>query len=194
MFHGHGSPRNNKDAEIATFLRLVDTSVSKLLRSEPAPLVLAAVDYLIPMYRELSAHQDVLDAAVVGNPDELSLKELHREAWALVKPRVRAIRLEASDSFAALAGTGQASGDVRDVVPAAFGGRIATLFVALGERRWGTFDPESHLLEEHDSHEPGDYDLLDFAAVQSLIRGAAVYAVVPSEVPGGGLVAAVFRF
>jgi hypothetical protein len=102
--------------------------------------------------------------------------------------------LKASNHFAAIAGTGQASGAVKDVVPAAFDGRIATLFVALGERRWGSFDPQSRLLEEHGSHEPGDYDLLDVAAVQSLIRGATVYTVAPNEVPGGGLVAAVFRF
>jgi hypothetical protein len=130
----------------------------------------------------------------VGNPDGLNLEELRRRAWALVKPRVRALRLDASNDFAALTGTDLASGDVRHVVPAAFDGRIATLFVALGERRWGTFDPESRRLEQHDTYKPGDHDLLDLAAVQSLIREATVFAVVPDEVPDGGPVAAIFRY
>jgi hypothetical protein len=194
MFHGQGRPGDSKEAEITTFLRLVDSGVAKLLGTRRMPLVLAAVDFLIPMYRGVSAHPDILDAAVVGNPDELTIEELHREAWALVKPRVRARRLELSNSFVASAGTAMTSDDVGEVVPAAFDGRLDTLFVALGERRWGTFDARMRRLEQHDTHEPGDYDLLDLAAVQGLIRDATVYAVAPDEVPGGGVVAAIFRY
>ena len=38
------------------------------------------------------------------------------------------------------------------------------------------------------------YDLFDLAAVQTLSNGGTVYAVEPGEMPGGGEVAAVYRF
>ena len=42
----------------------------------------------------------------------------------------------------------------------------------------------------HEQPRPGDEDLLDFAAVQSLLNGGTVYAVAADEVPGDGNLAA----
>jgi hypothetical protein len=146
------------------------------------------------MYREFSGHQNILEGGVIGNPDDLSLADLHREAWTLVEPMLRAERVEAAELFANLGGTDRASENLREVVLAAFNGRIETVFVALGEQRWGVFDSEERRFEQHAQRQPGDHDLLDLAAVQSLIRGATVYAIPPDEVPGAGAVAAVFRY
>ena len=46
----------------------------------------------------------------------------------------------------------------------------------------------------HPAPEPGDQDLLDLAAIRTLVSGGAVYALPPEEVPDGALLAAVFRF
>jgi hypothetical protein len=194
MFHGQGRRDDKKEAEINTFLRLVDAGATALLESERSPLVLAGVEYVISMFRELSGHQHILEGGVIGNPDDLSLAELHREAWTIVEPMLQAERMEAAELFANLGGTDRASGDLKEVVLAAFNGRIDTVFVALGEQRWGAVDSESRRFEQHAQRQPGDHDLLDLAAVQSLMRGATVYAVPPDEVPGKGVVAAVFRY
>ena len=37
-------------------------------------------------------------------------------------------------------------------------------------------------------------DLLDLAAVQTLLHGGTIYAVEPEQVPGGGPLAALFRY
>jgi hypothetical protein len=194
VFHGQGRPDDKKEAEINTFLRLVDSGVVALIDSVRSPLVLAGVDYLISMYRDLSGHQNILERGVAGNPDELSLADLHREAWALVEPTFRIERAEAAEVFANLSGTDRASENLEAIVLAAIDGRIATLFVALGEQAWGALDSEMRRLEHHAECQPGDNDLLDLAAAQSLMRGATVYSVPPDEVPGEGLVAAVFRY
>jgi hypothetical protein len=146
------------------------------------------------MYRDLSGHQNILERGVVGNPDELSLTHLHREAWASVEPTLRAERAEAAEVFANVSGTDRASENLEEIVLAAIDGRIATLFVALGEQVWGALDSEIRRLEQRAECQPGDHDLLDLAAVQSLMRGATIYAVPPDDVPGAGLVAAVFRY
>jgi len=45
----------------------------------------------------------------------------------------------------------------------------------------------------HETHQPGDQDLLDFTAIQTLGKGGAVFAVSPEDVPDQALVAAVLR-
>lgn len=46
----------------------------------------------------------------------------------------------------------------------------------------------------HQQAEYGDEDLLDFAAVQTLLYGGTVYAVEQRHVPGGTSAAALFRY
>jgi len=49
-------------------------------------------------------------------------------------------------------------------------------------------------LHHHQESKPGEDDLIDFAAVHTLMNDGQVYAVEADAVPGGGSVAAVFRY
>jgi hypothetical protein len=49
-------------------------------------------------------------------------------------------------------------------------------------------------LKVHDDPEPGDAELLDSVAVQTLMHGGTVYSVKVDEIPGDEPVAAVFRY
>ena len=68
------------------------------------------------------------------------------------------------------------------------------LFVAIGVQRWGSFDPDTDAVHWHDKAEPGDEDLLDFAAIQTFLNGGTVYAVEPENVPDDRHLAAIFRY
>jgi len=46
----------------------------------------------------------------------------------------------------------------------------------------------------NESTEPGDEDLLDLTAIQSLINGRTVLAILPEEVSDMALLAAVLRY
>ena len=102
--------------------------------------------------------------------------------------------VEAVNLYRQLADSQQASNVVEDVVPAAYFERVEVLFVALGEQVWGTLDPETGQVETRSERRDGDRDLLDLAGVHTLVNGGTVYAVEPDQVPGGGLVAALFRY
>jgi hypothetical protein len=193
MFHGQGAPRDDAKGEIARYLRQVDEGVMKLVNGG-VPLVLAAVDHLVPMYRAVSGHPNIMEEGIVGNPEEASARDLHREGWKLVEPHVAEERRRAAARYRQVAGTGVGTSNLKEVLGAAFDGRVDTLFVALGEHRWGAVGARSQHVEEHDSQQPGDQDLLDLAALQSFVTGAAVYVVLPTEVPGDGMVAAVLRY
>ena len=47
-------------------------------------------------------------------------------------------------------------------------------------------------MTEHNQPELGDEDLLNAAAMQTLLHGRTVYAVAPEQVPNGGALAATF--
>jgi hypothetical protein len=197
IFHGHGvaSADDPKDY-ISRYFHRVAEGLHDLLRDEQAPLVLAGVDYLLPIYREANTYPHLVDAGIEGNPEEVRAEELHERAWAIVQPLFLAEQEEAAAQYRQRAGAGneQASNKLKEVVPAAYHGRVETLFIAVGFQQWGTFDPATNTLQVHEEAEPGDEDLLDFAAIQTLLNSGTVYAVEPQKVPDETLLAAVFRY
>lgn len=194
IFYGQGAPSEDEKDNILRYFQKLDAGVQDLLAGEQAPLVLAGVDYLLPIYQEASSYRFLVDEGVVGSPDDLSAKELHHRAWAIVQPRFAQEREEALSRFRHLADTDKASDNLDEIVPAAHHGRIETVFVALGVQRWGTFDPATNEVQLDPDTEPGDLDLLDSVAVQTLLNGGTVYAIQPEQVPAEASVAALFRY
>jgi hypothetical protein len=193
LFHGHHPEEDAKEA-ILRYLLWVDGGVAEELKGQRAPLVLAGVGHLFPIYREVSAYPHLLEAGVAGNPEEMKPDELRDRAWEIVEPRFARARREAAARYRQLAGTGLTSADVAEVVPAAYYGRVDTLFVAEGLQRWGYFDPQTATAYVHDEPARGDGDLLDLAAVQTFLTGGNVYVTDPQEMPADEPVAAVFRY
>ncbi len=194
LFHGHGARNDEEKQDLREFFRLVDRGVHEILRDERAPLVLAGVEYMLAIYREANTYPHLIDSGVTGTPEGRRPEELQSKAWAIVEPHFRRAREEAARRFEDAVGAGKASTDIKIVAPAAHQGRVDQLFVAVGKQIWGVWNGTEHKVEVHEKRQPGDRDLLNFAAIQTLLQGGAVYAVAESEVPGGGLLAAVFRF
>ena len=165
-------------------------------RDGRAPLVLAGVEYLLPIYREASRYRHLVDDGLTGNPEGVHVKDLHERAWELVKPIFDAQRREQEMRYRDLAGRGavQASNDLETVLIAAHQGRIAALFVPSGVRQWGTFDPFSYEMEIAEDGRADVQDLLDLAAVRTYLNGGMVYTVPPDQMPFNDPIAAVFRY
>ncbi len=192
VMHGHGPGDEDEKIRILEFFQKVDNGVCELLAAETAPLVFAGVDYLFGLYKEANHYRHLLPEAVEGNYERERDEEIHAKAWEIVEPHFKQVQATAKERFAQRHGNGQASSDVREAIQAAAEARIETLFVALDEHQWGRYDPQARtatLLDEQDGE-----DLLDFAAVQTLLHGGEVYAVPRDEVPGGGKLAAIYRF
>ncbi len=193
MFHGHDIGNENKD-RILRWFRMIDRKLRDFLSDGQPPLVLAGVDSLFPIYREANTYPHLTEGGIPGNPEGLKPEELHGQAWALVKPVFQKAREAAEARYRQLAGTGQTTTDVKEAVLAAYIGRVDVLFVPVGVQVWGGFDSEKDMVYVHDTHESGDEDLLDVAAIQSLMKGGTVYAVLQEEVPDKASLAAIFRY
>jgi len=195
-FHGQGSGDESGKNDLLRYFHIIEEGLTEILQGDRVPLVLAGVEYLLPIYKEANTYPYLVDKVIKGNPDLLSADELHISAWDIVRPIFQVAQEEAVAHYQQLAG--QASERVADtlekIVPAAYQGRIETLFVAAGVQQWGVYNPVTNEIDHHSQKESGDEFLLDLAAVQTYLKGGIVYIVEPEKVPGGTSAAAVLRY
>lgn len=191
IFNGQGVGIDDAKDDLVRYFRGIDRGLHEVLREERAPLVLAAVDYFLPLYRQVGKYPFLLEQAVVGNPERLTEKELHERAWALVEPRFRENLHKDAALYHQAAVAGKATADLRRIVPEAYRGEVATLFAAQGRSLWGVLDPTTEEVVVHETKVPGDVDLLNFAAIHCLRHGNTVHVVPPEDMPEGETLAAI---
>lgn len=194
IFHGHGVGIDDAKENMLRYFRAIDKGLQSLLRTQPTPLLLAGVDYLLPIYAKANTYPGLLDQGITGNPETLSASQLHAAAWEIVHPYFKQAQDQALAHYHDPTNANRISRDVREILPAAYQGRIEFVFVAVGVQQWGTFDPQENLVSVHEKVEPGDEDLLNLVAVQAILHGDTVYAVPPSDMPDRSSIAALFRY
>ncbi|MGH2813280.1 MAG: hypothetical protein ACRDI1_11305 [Actinomycetota bacterium] len=192
-FHGHGESGEDHKDQLRRYFDAVDDGLWPVLRGETAPLILAAVDYLHPIYRAITRYQHVAEKGLMGNPDRARNEELHKEALELIEADNRAGLERLNDRFATSAARGLASADLGHVLKAAGEGRVEVAMVRGDVERWGTFSPTEGSVEPSEEQTPGTVDLLDLACRTTILHRGEAYVLDPEEVPGPDA-AAIFRY
>lgn len=197
-FTGHGTQEDDLGAELRNYLERFDDALGRIDVDRRAPVVLAGVEYLLPIYRDAATtFQNICEDALRGNMEMEKAEDLHAAAWEIVEPHFLQERRRAAERFGDLTGSGRSSTELNDVLPAAHDGRVESLFVARGVRVWGSYDNDKRKITfQLDQNGPrnGNEDLLDLAAVQTYLNGGKVFVVEQQEVPEGKSLAAVFRY
>ena len=195
LYYGQGVEDDKKDL-LRRYFQVLDQGLTRQLEDESAPMVLAGVDYLLPIYREVSTYRNLLDEGLVGSPDREDLNEMRALAWKVVEPIFMKNQQEAIDRFLELHGqqNGLATSDLDTAVKAAIAGRVETLIVPLGIHKWGRYDPAADSVIFEPKPTPENEDMLNFAAVQTLLNSGNVYAVPMEQFPKKGDVAAILRY
>jgi len=195
-YHGQGVSDEDTKTDLLRYFQQIDAGLIEMLNNESGPLVLAGVDYLIPIYQQANSYPFLVEEAIEGNPDHLNAGELHQHAWKIVEPIFIADQHQALARYQELSGSGSelASNRIDTIISAAHYGRVDTLFSALGVQIWGSFDATNNSLEQHQEFQPGGQDLLDLAAVQTLLNGGEVFALKPDDMPDDNSLAAIFRY
>lgn len=193
IYHGQGAGEGAAKEELRRYLRQIESAIRKLLASGATPLVLAGAEPLPSIFREISTYPRLAPEVIAGNPEHMTDGELRDRAWRIVEPGFQETRRRMAERFGELAGTGRASSDVREILPAARNGRVEALFLDCDADLWGRVDAMDNVTI-HAAPEKGDEDLLDETAVCSLRNGGTVYGLRHGEIPGGGDLAAVFRY
>lgn len=188
-YHGHGDQGDHK-AEIRRFLHMVDKGLGELVEDRSAPVVVAAVDYLIPMFRQLSK-LNVVQRGVEGSPDRLTVDELHEKALEVVRPVLESQDDELLRRLRETLHTGKAVAGLDDVLRTGTEARIATLFLDPGASVWGVMTDAHGAYELHAERNGRSEDLLDRALRLAHDAGAELVPVsnarLPEEVPVAAL-------
>jgi Bacterial archaeo-eukaryotic release factor family 7 len=191
IFHGQGVGIDTVKDDLLLYFQKIDRGLHDYL-PEKAPLILASVEYLWPIYRKANRHPHLLEKGLAGNPQQWSERELHDRAWGLVHERFEAPRRQACAQFAALAGTGRTCHEPQEVIRAALEGRLETLFVPLDREAWGTVNEASGEFSIHPQRMKGDEDLLNVAAIKASEHGAKVFVLPIKDMPQGGVTAGIY--
>lgn len=193
MYHGHhGSSESEKKEALLKFFRHLDDGIQQFFGVESTPLVFAGVEYLFPIYRQANNYRNLFDKPVTGNFDDASREELHKAAWKVVEPSFTENRAQLVEDFGTASAHGKGSDDLESVVRASREGRVETLLLSEGVRKWGKITADS--IEFSNENSADTEDLLDFAAVQTLQTGGNVYLLEASSMPTESAAAAIFRY
>lgn len=86
-FHGVGGGNPDEKTNIATYFEAVDDVLFKeIFNKENAPLLLAGVDYLVPIYKSVCDYHNVWDDALTGSYERETTTELYRQAREKMQP------------------------------------------------------------------------------------------------------------
>lgn len=199
QFHGHGlggDDSHNRE-QIQRFFQQLDNGVRDLLEgNHHPPLVLAGVSFLEGLYQQVNKYHALTEESVQQDPESLDQAALHQAAWAIVEPIFQAERDTALADLHSILGNGdeRASQQLEQIVPAAYFQRVDTLFMAASTPIWGTFDPEKNQARLTKERQPHAVDLIDLAAVHTLLNGGAVYQVEADVLPAAAPAAAIYRY
>jgi hypothetical protein len=196
MFHGQGSGAEEQEAGIEHYLNLVDSGLKEIFRDQQTPLVLAGVDYLLPIYRRISDYAHIMPEGITGSPEHLLPEALQEQAWPIVEPYFRQETEKIMAQYQQYAGTDKATDNIKEIVVAAVNGRVDRLVLAVDTQVWGLFNRETGKVVDYQEgqRKENHLPLLDFAAMQTLQNGGTVFALSQDEMPTKSAIAAVFRY
>ncbi|WP_405227867.1 baeRF7 domain-containing protein [Lentisalinibacter sediminis] len=192
IYHSHGGGKDDVTPELKRFLREVDRAVQDLLPARESPLVLAGVESLLALYRQVSDLPGILEDELHGNVEHLSTAELHERARELVERRHMQDDREAAAVLADAVGSGSATDSTDEALLAALEGRVSEIVVAGDREDWGYVDEGAHEVRHRD--ELPREDLLDRAAVETWLHGGRVRVLPAEDLPGERLVYASLRY
>lgn len=195
-YHGHGGGNNVDDkAKLATYLETADDVIWKeVLHNETVPLLLAGVEYLIPIYKSVTDYKYVWDEALTGSHEHEDTITLYQQAKQKMEPYFAQRLNKALEVYGNKSATTLTTSSVEEIVPAAYYSRVSHLFVQKGAHRWGNFDEAANELKLHDDQQAESEDLIDNAVIKTILTGGEVYLLEKEQMPADTPVAAILRY
>jgi hypothetical protein len=194
-FHGHGEGQLDDKANLGIYFQEVDkTLFTEVLHDKHAPLVLAGVEYLIPIYRGVSKYKNIAEEAITGSQEHESPHVLFTKVREILEPYFEQETKKSLQNYYNQIATPLTSSMPEKVIPASYYAQISDLFICKGEHIWGTFDKDTNQLQIHAEKQDGDECLINKAAAQTYINGGAVHLLDHEHMPKESIIAAFMRF
>lgn len=181
LYHGKGEGKDEKKTEITKYLTEVDQGLCDILEGFSAPLIVASVEYIFSIFREVSSYDHIYPKAVLGNYDHGDILLVHEKACELLVPYFNEIRNTQKQVYSEK--IGKTTSEVTEIVNASMAGSVDTLFVKKHNQLWGKVRTDSGSIEIHEEKKSHDTCLLDFSARSTFLKGGKVFLEEPEELP-----------
>jgi hypothetical protein len=195
VFFGHGGDDFDEKSELRNYYHQFDKALMDYLGDADAPMVLAGIDSLHPVYKEANSYPHLLDEGIKKDVEQMPVEELHQTAWQIVKNEYQKDADKALGVYYALQEKDRdTTHDIETIVSASYYKRINTLFIASKEQIWGRFDSEDNQVAIETKKESGNQELLNMAAINTMLNGGNVIVLEKEKMPGNAQAAAILRY
>jgi hypothetical protein len=183
-----------RDEYLFQFYKAVNDGIVTVLKGqEKTPLVICGVEYELALYRRVNTWENTAPEGVRGAPNSLKGGEMHARALECIH-QLRDHELDDLLAQHDKQGGEAATAGVNDLVKAAYEGRILHLLAAENAQAMGNFDEATHRARTHQVARPGDEDLINAAALQTILHAGNVQVMPQGRVPGNRPMAAIMRY
>jgi hypothetical protein len=194
-YHGSGLGKEETKEDLLSYFRVIDKALREHLHGERAPLLLAAVKYYQPIYREANTYPHLDAAMLEGNYEHVNGDKIHADAWPIVSAAASHGFEPWVERYKTGAASGLATDRIESVAEAVIQGRVSCVLTAEGETVWGLLDRATGSIERRERQlDAEDDDLLDDLCEEALKRGGEVFVVPRASMPTASPIAAIFRF
>lgn len=195
-YHGQGGGKDDKIIQLENYFRQVDKGLMEMLHDEDVPMVIAAVDYIVPIYRSVSSYNNIIDGSINGNPEPDDPVLLHEKAWPVIQSLIDQQTDQWKEAFSQALAYEKASFNYEEIIPAAKNGQIDTLFVNKDTLPiWGIQEKTKNTIHIDPTQQQNNYCLLNNTAMNTYLKGGNVTLETSVNLPNDkGDLQAIFRF
>lgn len=176
------------------YCRQVDAALRGLLSGRSEPLILAATQPLLSLYRSVNTYSHLAEAAIETSPVNMPAHQLGTEARGIVDGLNAASIAEFAALFEERGAENRAVSDVAHAARAATFGMVETLLVDMDTVVPGVVDEETGEVTFDKEESAASYDVIDEIAGRVLANGGRVVAARRDDIPQGTELAAILRY
>jgi Bacterial archaeo-eukaryotic release factor family 11 len=191
---GNSGEATSENALLTRYARAVDEALRPVLSGHERPLIIAAAEPMLSIYRSVSSYAHTAPSGLGGSADHTADHVLASEARAVLDQLHAGQIAELGALFAEREGQGRATTDVAQAARAATFGAIDTLIVDIDVTLPGSVDDETGAVTFSDVDDAVTYGVVDEIVSRAMKSGARIVSARKADVPGNGALAAILRY
>lgn len=196
MYHGQEAATGARKNEIKKYLRAINDGLAPLIREESKPMLVVAQDPLFDIYKEVNTYSNLKEENISTDFSNSDIFEIHELAWERMAPVFDQKRKDKITQFLGEQGTGKTAIGIDKIIPAAFDGKVDTLFCENKADIFGIYAKENNRIAVTQSEENDNtISLMNLAAIKTFLNGGKVYLLDKEEMPNpNSRVNALYRY
>lgn len=179
---------------LTQYARAVDNALRPILAGRDLPLVLAATQPLLSIFKGVCSYPELAEDTITKSPDRKSANELASEARPILDKLYAEEVERMKELYDNRVGASRGTTDLSDAARAATYGAIEALLVDIDEVIHGTVDETTGAVTLAGKDDADNYDVIDEVVSRALTSGAMVLGVRRDDIPGGAPLAAILRY